>query len=265
MPDIRKVRPGEPLVVPAVAYNAFIDAATDARARRNDLSGQTDQRFFQNGIVTVQNTSGAALDRLSVVGIDVPIFTPTDSLDEFASRFALKVVTPSATTHKGKFAVLAGPADVNEVTQAYVAGICPVKINIIDATHAFADASTSSDHLDSATTGAAAILWKEASTGIKWALVRLGLPAAPATAVNPAILLPAAFETEAAQTDAWSIDSPPSGNDGVKVRLQTRSAYNEVGDKTLYAFYRDCVFDSRGCLKSVSAESRVAVDTPEDC
>jgi len=266
MDELKRVRPGERLRIPAAAYNAFVDAAAEFKRRKGDDSPQGGGGFFQNGIIPVQNTTGVFQDRFKILGVDVPIFTPTDNLYEFCSRFSLKGVVPVATTHVGKFAVLAEPADTNAVAMAFVAGVCPVQVNVTDATHNFAEvtpASTSS--LTSGVTGSATILWKETGTGVKWAIVRFGQSSPVATSVNPAVILPAAFETEAAQTDAWAITSQPAGTDGVQVRLQTRTAYNEVGDKTLYAFYRDCVFDSGGCLKSVSAEYRVAVDTPEDC
>ena len=118
--------------------------------------------------------------------------------------------------------------------------------------------------LKSAKSGSAAILWKGTTSGTTWAIIRIGAGGSveAGTAVTPAVLLPAAFETEAAQADTWDRVNPPAGKDGVTVRLQTRSAYNEAGDQKLYAYYRELVFDSRGCIKSISAETRVIVDTP---
>jgi len=266
MDELKKVRPGDRLQIPAMAYNAFCDAAADFKRRKSDDNTPVGGSFFQNGIIPIQNTTGVFQDRFKILGVDVPIFTPTDNLNEFCNRFSLKGVLPVATTHVGRFAILAEPADTNAVAMAFLAGVCPVQVNVTDATHNFAEVTpTNTSSLTSGVTGSATILWKETGTGLKWAVVRLGQSSPVATSVNPAVILPAAFETEATQTDTWAITSPPAGTDGVQVRLQTRTAYNEVGDKTLYAFYRDCVFDSRGCLKSVSAETRVAVDTPEDC
>ena len=87
------------------------------------------------------------------------------------------------------------------------------------------------------------------------------------SAATPADLLPESddFETETAQTDEWDRADPPSGKDGLTVRLQTRTAYNHQGDKKLYAFFRELKFDSRGCLVTVSDETRVEVDPAEAC
>lgn len=72
-------------------------------------------------------------------------------------------------------------------------------------------------------------------------------------------------ETEAAATDEWDRAEPPEGKDGVTVTMQTRTAYNESGDETLYAYYRNFTYDSRGLLVSISAETRVTIDAPEEC
>lgn len=85
------------------------------------------------------------------------------------------------------------------------------------------------------------------------------------TLADPAVILPAAFETEAAQTDAWDRASPPEGKDGVSIRHQTRTAYVHDGDEKLYAYYRTFTYDSSGKLATISAETRVEVDAPDDC
>ena len=57
-------------------------------------------------------------------------------------------------------------------------GRCPVMIDVGNSTHGFAnvnDGQTGS--LKSGPFGAAQILWKESSTGLKWAIVQIGLPA----------------------------------------------------------------------------------------
>lgn len=85
------------------------------------------------------------------------------------------------------------------------------------------------------------------------------------TKAVPAIILPAAFETEAAEADTWDQSAPPGGKDGVSVRLQTRMAYNHAGDEKLYAYYRTFVYDSSGTLATISAETRIEVDAPDAC
>ncbi len=67
-------------------------------------------------------------------------------------------------------------------------------------------------------------------------------------------------ETEAAQTDTWSRDDT-----AVRVTKLSRIAYDDAGDETLYAYYRDFAYDAEGKLTSVSAETRVTIDVPEAC
>ncbi len=67
--------------------------------------------------------------------------------------------------------------------------------------------------------------------------------------------------TDTAATDTgWTI-----GDGGFKVAVQTGSAYNAAGSKTLYAFVRDFTYDSYARLVGVSAERRVSVDVTEAC
>jgi len=85
------------------------------------------------------------------------------------------------------------------------------------------------------------------------------------TAESPLTLDPTDFENESAQSDSWNRDSQ-NENDGLLVRIQTRTVYNHLGSPPrLYAFYRTFEFDSSGMLKSVSGETRVTVDEPVDC
>lgn len=56
-----------------------------------------------------------------------------------------------------------------------------------------------------------------------------------------------------------------SGANGVKVKLHTRSVYNNSGDEKLYGYQREFIFDKEGRLYSISAETRYEIDAPEDC
>ncbi len=85
------------------------------------------------------------------------------------------------------------------------------------------------------------------------------------TADTPETILPAAFETEAAQADTWDRDNQDSGEDGVNVRVVMRVVYDDASDEKLYAHYRTFKFDSEGALMTISAETRVTVDTPGLC
>ena len=92
MAVIRKVQPGEPLKIPAAAYNAFVDAANSTKAAM--LRNGQDAGNLGAGTVLVRNATGADLGRFSIVGIDGPVISPTDNLTEFQNRIVLSGVEP---------------------------------------------------------------------------------------------------------------------------------------------------------------------------
>jgi hypothetical protein len=75
--------------------------------------------------------------------------------------------------------------------------------------------------------------------------------------------------SETASASTWNRASATSGTDygdiPIELWVQTRTVYNEAGDEKLYAFVRKLTFDAGGRLASVSAETRVEVDIPEEC
>ena len=56
---MKKVRTGDPLVVPAQAYNAFIDAAKDFHRRTANLGQQATPGYRSAGIVLVSGHGGS--------------------------------------------------------------------------------------------------------------------------------------------------------------------------------------------------------------
>jgi hypothetical protein len=178
---LKKVKPGDPLAIPAATFNTFVDAAQDFLRRQRDV-GRTpvaDRPPFET--VLLKNASGADRGRFDVLGIDAPVFTPTDSLETFTNGIALVGVTPT-DSHAGNFAVLVEPIQAGQIGRACILGACPVKVNVVSASDAFADVEASvTTRLKSGSSGAARILWKESGTGEKWAVVRLGNPAGGAS------------------------------------------------------------------------------------
>jgi len=187
---LRKVQPGDPpslklrrtgpLKIPAATFNTFVDSARDYLQRRQSQGGRATPSARDSGIVLVRNDSGSDVGRFAVLGIDSPVITPTDNADEFKNRVALAGVTPTEASHWGAFVVTLEPIAAGEIGRACAAGVCPAKVYVTDTTHAFADVSDGqAGYLASAETGAAQILWRETGTGEVWAIVRLGVPAAP--------------------------------------------------------------------------------------
>jgi hypothetical protein len=174
---LRKVRSGDPLVIPAAAYNAFIDTALDFRQRTAHLGQGAQPSFSQASIVLVRNDSGSNQNRMAVLGVEAPIIDPSANEEEFRNRVALSCITPAADTHEGKFVVLAEPIAHGKIGRAYAAGVCPVKIDVPDEEHEWryaeiADGVTA--NLKVSLQGSATILWRAGGTGVQWAVVRLG-------------------------------------------------------------------------------------------
>lgn len=170
---LRKVRSGERLVIPAETFNSFVDAARDIKERRQRQGGSLRQDRPENGVLPVRNDSGYDRERFEVLGVDSVIYGPADNLDEFKNRPSLVGFTPTAADHQGRFVILLEPVANGEVARARAAGVTPVKVDVSDEAHAFADVADGvCTHLASGSEGVAAILWKEAGTGVVWALAR---------------------------------------------------------------------------------------------
>jgi len=176
---LRKVRSGDPLVIPAAAYNAFIDAALDFRQRTAHLGQGAQPSFPQASIVLVRNDSGSNQNRMAVLGVEAPIIDPSANEEEFKNRVALSCITPAADTHEGKFVVLAEPIANGKIGRAYAAGVCPVKIDVPDEEHEWRYAEIAdgiTGNLKVSMQGSATILWRAGGTGVQWAVIRLGQP-----------------------------------------------------------------------------------------
>jgi len=173
---LKKVRAGDSLKIPAATFNTFIDAARDFQSRTRGLGQKGTPACRRPGIVPVKNNTGSDCDRFAVLGVDAPIFTPSDSEASFKNQTAFKGVIPSAV-HAGRFVVLLEPLAAGAIGQACASGVCPVKIDVADADHQFADVRNGcATALASTQAGVASILWKESGTGEKWAIVRIGSP-----------------------------------------------------------------------------------------
>ena len=179
---LKKVTAGSPLAIPAATYNAFIDAARAEQAHQGDqgVPGQAVPR--ESGIVLIKNTTESDLDRFDILGIDSPVFTPTDNEQEFKNRVALKGVTPDTEEdeHYGRFAILLEPLAAGNIGLGMEQGVTPEKVNIDDVSYRTADlCDAQTGYLEAGNEGSARILWIKSGTGVKWAVVRLGNSTSP--------------------------------------------------------------------------------------
>ncbi|MGH7143124.1 MAG: hypothetical protein ACREJ2_03200 [Planctomycetota bacterium] len=172
----QKVKPGDPLTIPAAAYNGFVDAALDLLKRRQNQASANLAAYTQNGVIWVKNATAGGLDQFSVVGLGDLVITPEGNEREFRSQIVMQVAVPDKTKHRGRFAVLAEPLAAGAIGRAYAAGVCQAHLDVPEnslecSTAAVVDGETG--FLRMAAYGSAQILWRAGGTGSQWAVVRL--------------------------------------------------------------------------------------------
>ena len=168
---LRKVRTGDPLQIPAPAYNAFIDAAVDLRRRQHDEAHDT-QRLRRDGdVILVLNSTDSTVNRFGVLGLTDPIIAPGDALE--LERVAFTGDVPQEE-HRGRFAILLETAAPGAIVRAALDGVVPVMLEVQDPDHEFADVAPGQfDRLFSESSGAAQILWMEDMGSVRQAFVRM--------------------------------------------------------------------------------------------
>jgi len=182
---LKKVQSGDPLVVPAQAYNAFIDAAKDFQQRTRHVGQTATPGYRSAGIVLVKNESGAARERFDVLGLGDPVILPDagDTAEQqFKNAVAFRGEMPDETLHKGKFVILAEPLATGAIGRAYLSGVTAVRLRLEDSAQKVEAAEiidADATALQPSPAGSAAVLWHQEQSGDVWAIVRLG-NAAPA-------------------------------------------------------------------------------------
>lgn len=184
---LQKVQRGDRLRIPAETFNTFIDAARDFRQRTQNRGQKPLLTFADSGIVLVKNASGNDRERFDVLGIEQPIFLPSDNLLSFTNQLSVVGVTPNENRHVGRSVVLLEPLPSGLIGRGLVSGITPVRLNVLDPAHEWADIEHGEcDSLKTDTAGSAFILWRDTAGsgyggygygyygGLTWALVRLG-------------------------------------------------------------------------------------------
>lgn len=174
---LRKVRTGEPLRIPAAAYNAFVDAAHLARRVDPDTLRDPSLPAAHEHLVWVRNDSSEDLPRFGALGIAGPIIEPGESGndDEFKRQTALIGAAITTTDeYVGRFVIAREPVASGRIGLAVIRGTTPAIMNVVDEDHTHADTYPDEQHLRSGFTGAARILWKEDGTGLKLAVIDIG-------------------------------------------------------------------------------------------
>jgi hypothetical protein len=173
----RKVLRGQPLAIPAPAWNTLMDVARAYKKREGQKAGGAVESF-RTDVIKVKNSSGADVIRFGVLGLDAPVFptmTDAEQLREFHRHRVFNAVTPASPTHNRRFCVLAEPLANGAIGRALVCGAYVAKLSIVDAAQQLATVKNAdATQLETTWGEGVPILWKESGTGTKWALVLLG-------------------------------------------------------------------------------------------
>lgn len=176
---MKKVKPGDPLIIPAETFNTFIDVAHAHQRQQHNIGRQPSLSRQDTGIVLVLNQSGANRDRFDVLGITGVIIKPIDNDSEFQQRVMVQGGVPTAD-HARRFAVLLEPVLDGGIGRACIDGVCAARVRMLDEAHTYADVEVDvAMELQSANSGGAQLLWVEpvedrTDPYVAWAVARVG-------------------------------------------------------------------------------------------
>ncbi|MFN9137392.1 MAG: hypothetical protein ACK5YE_16250, partial [Planctomyces sp.] len=212
----RRVQPGQPLQIPAAAYNAFLDAsAAWQRSQQTGVrSGSAESR--SSTLIRVRNESGRDLKQFEVLGIDAPIFEPQDSLNAFRREVAFRGVLPDEQEHSGRFVILQEPLPQNQVGLAVVVGLTIARLHDPEngPTGDYADVRQSEvGSVRRRTKPIAPIVWADEELGnddLRWVIIHLNpqpvRPTTTTTSCSPSsgfCVYQAEFDTEDPELTRW--------------------------------------------------------------
>jgi len=169
-----KVNPGDPLKLPATEWNTMLDVAGDYRLGRLGGGGSAGVPGYGSVILPVKNNTGSALARYHALALGDPLFTHATSAQAFLNQLAFNGETMAAS-YFGKFAVATEAIANGKIGRAVLQGITVAQITVTHADNDRVDIDPAGgSQLVSAFYGAGEILYKEAGTGTKWAIIRVG-------------------------------------------------------------------------------------------
>jgi hypothetical protein len=170
--QFRKVMPGDPLKIPAEAWNALVDLSQQQKNQQHDLISQAEGTSRQSTLAKVRNQTGVDLDRFSIVALGTPIITPTANLKEFKRQISFQGLVPSAGTGP-RFGVLLEPLKNNLIGTVAVAGCVITRVSVGATAYACAETVNGQNgYLRSVPHGPSSVLWIESTGAVRWAVIR---------------------------------------------------------------------------------------------
>lgn len=154
----RKVVSGQPLSIPAPAYNAFIDAAM--AHRRSQAVGTPPLGIgADRSAVLVRNDTGAARSRLDVLALGGALVTAENGESQFLRAAAFAGTAPTAAAI-GRGVVLLEPVGPGRIGRALADGVGHARVRMVSEQDRCADVDPASpSRLRSCEDGSAQLLW----------------------------------------------------------------------------------------------------------
>lgn len=168
----RRVQAGEPFRPSASGWNAMADYVRRHQAGETGPGGPGLSGVDPVLTVLVRNDTGGDLPARSVLKPGDPVVSAVTLPHQVQAEPYFAAAAPAAATDP--FVVTLEPIKAGAVGRAAVQGVAVVEVSVADAGHDFAaPVASTTARLASATSGPAAVLWKEPGTGNKRAVVLL--------------------------------------------------------------------------------------------
>ena len=174
----RKVRSGQPLAIPAPAYNAFIDAAVAERRRERDRGGGPLAESVPRGLVLVRNDADETIEPYHALAITGVLVVPDENDQErtFHSRTPLTGEVAAEEARPLSFVLTTQPIEPGQLGRCVLTGVTPARVYIANELDTTCELAPEETILTSTPMGGVPILWKEEGVGEKWAVIEMGRP-----------------------------------------------------------------------------------------
>lgn len=246
---IRHVSGGEQVRFTADSFNSIIDAANAHRGNLAPKQRVGRQRHAEAGVIWVQNKTGTPQKHLGIVGLTgvaIEPSDPTDSRGTFQFDPIFKAVARDQALHFFRHAILLEPAPLEgDVVRAQTLGVIAIKITKQSANDLYAGidfAATAAETIfKGGFTGPHQILYSESGTGVKWAVLQLGVGARPFVAKTGSAISAISGSTPGSGTvTVYKLVSGVLETTGV-----TLTVYNMAGEVAANTFIQ-CKTDFNG-------------------
>ena len=156
---IARVKKGDPLKIPADAYNLMADTAEKYLSSEARFAAGSIALGVTNGsVIRVRNATAADRNRFDVANLAAPVFSPGTALDAFSAE-VIMTGTFAGITGPKTVCVFLEPVASGQVGLARVAGVMPVRIRVRQLWHRYARIVYGHDCFDSDGAGPVRLMW----------------------------------------------------------------------------------------------------------